>query len=289
MTEGLALAEMARALRAALVEFDPALYSGEDCAVLVEELATTEKVCVAARLRAAIRAGACGAHRERGFADVSDWLGRATGSSSASAKAALDAVAALDGQREVKAALEAGELSIAQADELVKTEGICPGSAGELLEVAGRHSLKVLKELAREHRAPAVGREELHRLQHEARHFRHWRTRLGPVAAAFELPPEVGLPIVNRLEAETDRLWRQARRHAKAAGGQPRRSALAADAFAAWWKRAGKGKRGRPIWSSSATWRRTAGAIRSRARHATSWVADPFRCRWPVHWGKTRS
>lgn len=47
----------ARVLRAALVDFDPEQHSGEDCAVLVEELATLEKVCNAGRVRAAARAG----------------------------------------------------------------------------------------------------------------------------------------------------------------------------------------------------------------------------------------
>lgn len=92
--------------------------------------------CVWARVRAAARAGACGAHRERGFADVSDWLARASGSSSGSAKAALDTAGALQEQPEVKAALEAGELSMAQAQELAKTEASCPGSAASLLGVA---------------------------------------------------------------------------------------------------------------------------------------------------------
>jgi hypothetical protein len=74
------LVELVRGLRAALVDFEPGEFSGEDCAVLVEELATTEKVCGFARVRAAARAGACGVHKERGFADVSDWMARASGS-----------------------------------------------------------------------------------------------------------------------------------------------------------------------------------------------------------------
>ena len=134
MAEG--LVELVRAFRAAVVVFEPGVYSGEDCAVLVEELATAENACRAARVRAAARAGACGAHRERGFADVSDWLARVSGSSSGSAKAALDATAALQEHPELKAALEAGELSMAQAQELAKTEASCPGSAASLLGVA---------------------------------------------------------------------------------------------------------------------------------------------------------
>ncbi len=262
MTEALGLVEMVRALRAALVAFMPDAHTAEDCAVLVEELATTEKVCVAARVRAAARAGASGMHRERGFADVSDWMARAVGSSTGSAKAALDTAAALEQQPAAKAALAAGELSLAQAQELVKTEAACPGSAAGLLEIAKEQSLKTLKEEARDRRVRAVDPEELHRLQHEAKTFRHWRTRLGTVAGVFDLPPEIGVPFISRIEAETDRLWQKA----KGASGEtlpsaaglspdgvgrevssngtaaPRRAAIAADAFVRLVETGGKGK-----------------------------------------------
>src|SRR5919106_6651842 len=116
------LVELVEVLHAALVLFQPEAYSGEDCATLVEKLAAIEKVSAAARVRAAARAGECGAHRERGFSDVSDWMARATGSTAGAAKAALDTAAALESQPEAKSALKAGELSFAQARELVKTE-----------------------------------------------------------------------------------------------------------------------------------------------------------------------
>jgi Domain of unknown function (DUF222)/HNH endonuclease len=205
------LVELVRVLRTALVAFEPEFVSGDDCAVLAEELATTEKVCAAARVRAAARAGACGAHKERGFADVSDWMARASGSTAGSAKAALDTAAALDRQPDVGAAVKSGELSLAQARELVRTEAECPGSANDLLDVARHNSLKTLKEEARDRRVRAIDPEELHRLQHAAQHARHWRTKLGNIVITAELPPEFGVPLANRLDAETDRLWRDYR------------------------------------------------------------------------------
>jgi hypothetical protein len=218
-----ALVELVEGLRAALVSFQPEVYSGEDCATLVEKLAAIEKVSASARVRAAARAGECGAHRERGFADVSDWMARATGSTAGSAKAALATAAALASQPEAKAALEAGELSFAQARELVKTEVAVPGSTAGLLDVARGQSLRTLKEQARDRRLRAVDPEELHALQHAAMYHRHWTTALGTIAYAGELPPELGIPFINRLDAETDRLWLKAHREAnreKAAGQQ---------------------------------------------------------------------
>ena len=252
-----ALLQSVRGLRAALVDFQAELSSGEDCALLVEELATTEKVCAAARVRAAARAGACGVHKERGFADVSDWMARASGSSSSSAKTALDTAAALEAHPEAKTALDTGELSLAQARELVRTEAECPGSAAVLLDVAKQNSLKTLKEQARDRRVRAIDPEELHALQHAARHARHWRTHLGNVAVTVELPPEFGVPFVNRLDAETDRVWQEHRREHNrhdaansevlvgtdtAAAPSSRRSTLAADALVRMFESGGKGK-----------------------------------------------
>ena len=209
------LVDLVEVLRAALVSFQPELYSGEDCAVLVEKLAAVEKVSAAARVRAAARAGQCGVHRERGFIDVSDWMARATGSTAGSTKAALETTAALESQPEAKAALEAGELSFAQARELVKTEAAVPGSTAGLLEVAKRQSLRTLKEQARDRRLRAIDPEELHALQHAAMYHRTWTTALGTIAYAGELPLELGIPFVNRLDAETDRLWLKAHQEAK--------------------------------------------------------------------------
>ena len=213
------LVEMVRVLRAALVSFDPGLHSGEDCAVLVEELAAVEKVSTWARVAAAARAGECGAHRERGFAEVSDWMARATGSTAGSATAALETAAALESHPVAKAALEAGELSFAQARELVKTEAAVPGSTAGLLDVAKRESLRTLKEKARDRRVRAIDPEELHARQHAAMYHRSWINALGNVAYAGELPPELGISFKNQLDAETDRLWLKVYHDAQRQGG----------------------------------------------------------------------
>ena len=251
------LVELVRGLRAALVDFEPEGFSGEACAVLVEELATTENVCAVARLRAAARAGACGVHKERGFADVSDWMARVSGSTAGSAKAALDTAAALGAHPEVKAALGCGDLSLAQARELVRTEAECPGSAADLLDVAKQNSLKTLKERARDRRVRAIEPEELHSMQHAAMHARHWVNRLGNVRVELELPPEFGVPFTNRLDAETDRVSQERRRaankrrpdgsgelldHDSASGMTQSRAQLAAEAFVRMCESGGKGK-----------------------------------------------
>jgi hypothetical protein len=181
---------------------------------------------------------------------VADWLARATGSTAGSAKAALDTAAALESQPEIKAALHTGELSFAQARELVRTEAAVPGSTAGLLDVAKTESLRTLKDTARDRRVRAIDPEELHARQHAAMSHRTWINALGNVAYAGELPPEMGIPFQNILDAETDRLWLKAHHDAKqqddADTTELRRSALAAQAFAQMIENGGsKGKTGR--------------------------------------------
>jgi hypothetical protein len=217
----------AKRLVEVLGHVDPALLSGADCAELAECLAVAEKACAGLRVRAAVRAADCGVHRARGHADAADWLAQATGLSRGEAKSALETAAVLDAVPEVGPALAAGALSLGQAREIGLTEVEVPGSGKALLALAGRGSLQALREEGRRLRLAAADPEELHRRQVAARSFRHWRDGEGMVCFRGALPPETGVPLVNRLDAECDRVRRAARRE----GSTEAREAHAADAL----------------------------------------------------------
>ena len=229
---------VARALRAALRGFEPEAFTGTDCAALAEELALTEKACGAAKARAAERAAGCGAHRARGSGDANDWLARISGTSATQARTLLGTAAALQDCPQTREAVVAGELSLAQGAEIAKTEVACPGAEAELVGLARNASLGVLREQARSRRLKAMDPEELYARQHGARDVRHWRDEMGMVQFAGALPPIVGVPIVNRLEAETDRIHKAARRE----GSDEPRAAHAADALVRMLEGAGKAK-----------------------------------------------
>jgi hypothetical protein len=205
--ELLALAEQ---LRAAVAVFDPALVSGDDAAVVAEALAATEKACAAGRSRAALRAADCGLHRRKGFAGAHEWLGRLCGSSPGEARAALEAAAAVESCPETRDALLAGKLSMAQAGVIASTEEACPGSERHLVELAGRADLGALKDEARKRRLAAVNPDELSARQRRARSLRHWRDADGMVRLAVSLAPADGVALVNRIDAEAQRLRRRA-------------------------------------------------------------------------------
>jgi hypothetical protein len=75
--------------------------------------------------------------------------------------------------------------------------------------VARLSDLSQLRQQARDHRQAHTEVQDLHRRQHQARFFRHWRDRLGMVCFAGALPPQTGLPLVRRIELATARARRQ--------------------------------------------------------------------------------
>lgn len=225
------LRELTAELRAALAAFEADRWTGADCAAIAEDLARTQKACAAASARAAARAVACNA------GDV-EWVARTSGATPSQARESLATTAALAACPATSDAVAAGVVSLSQAREIVRAEEAVPGSESGLLAVATSRGMAGLREEARRAVLGAADRDELHRRQRAARSFRHWVDGEGMVAGQFRLPPEVGVPLVNRLDAETDRVQRTARR----AGNTEAREAHAADAFVAMAKRGGKGK-----------------------------------------------
>src|SRR5437870_7928083 len=167
----------AEALCESLRGFDPELYSGPDCAAIVEKLAAAEKLSSSVRVRAALRAADCGAHRAAGFADAAEWLARRSGTSFGAARAAMDTAGALESCPATAAAFAGGELSLNQAAEIAKAEAPRPGSEEKRLHTARTGALHTLKVDARKVRLQAREPEELPRLQRPAQHPRHHRSQ----------------------------------------------------------------------------------------------------------------
>ena len=216
-------------LRAALVELRPDTFAPDVAATFAEELAIIENACGAAKVRLMQRAAECGAHRSRGFADVSDWLANATGTTVPEARRQLETTALVRQCPDTQDAVLNGQVSLAQAHEIARTAREVPGSEGELLDLARAGSLGAVRDQARRRRVEAIDRDELYARQRRAREFRSWRDELGMVRGTFALTPEVGVALVNRIDRETDRLRRAAKRGGDEIEG---RATFAADALA---------------------------------------------------------
>jgi len=215
----------ASALRRALVDFDPVKTSVADCAEIAEALARTEKACAGARAGAACRAASGGAHRARGFADPADWMASRTGAVLGQARGEMEAAEAVLALPVTRSALAAGDVSLAQAAEVARAEAAVPGSEGCLLELARSSSLGAVRERAKKIILGAADPAELALRRHRARSFRHWRDELGMVRFAGAVTPENGMGLMERLDAEAQRLRRAG------TGDREAFEAYAADAF----------------------------------------------------------
>src|SRR5439155_15440152 len=201
----------------------PACLPGEECAAVAESLTHAAKLCETAGARAAARAIDCGARGGEGDASAVERLARVGGCSTGAVRASLATIAQVEEHSATQAALLAGEVSLEQAAEVVSV----PEHEAELLGLAKTSGLRAVKDLARKRRCEGIPPEELHARQRAAREFKHWKDELGVIRFRGALPPETGVPFVNRLDAETDRQWRAARREGRRAA----RAVLAADAF----------------------------------------------------------
>jgi len=228
---------LAQRLREALCDVDPSVLSPKECLAAVERLAATEKACAALRVRLAARAVEHGAHRDQGFPTGIDWLAQQMGSTNGEARNALDAARSVEDCPETKAALVSGELSLAQAHEIGRSHSEMPDAEHELVEVARTSGLGALRDAVRDRRLRDADPERLRQRQHRLREFRHWRDREGMVRISGAFTPDIGLPIVNRIEADADRR----RRERRVEGVEEPFCAHAADALAAMLSGSGKG------------------------------------------------
>jgi 5-methylcytosine-specific restriction endonuclease McrA len=199
-------------LRRELSDFDPALHTPDACTRLAEQLARTANACSAAAARASLRA-----------AVSPEFLARATGSTPRAARAAMAAVSSLDEVPATQEAVLSGEVSLAQAAAIASV----PEHEHELLSMARAGDLGAVKTAARQHVLRTMPAEDLHAKQHEAQYARHWTNDLGNTCVGVELPPEIGVPWVNRFDREVDRAWRTAPRD----GRRLSRERVAADVF----------------------------------------------------------
>jgi hypothetical protein len=216
-------------VRQAAAAFEADRWTGDDCAELAEGFAAVAKACTAASSRAAARAVECNAHRRRGHTGAVEWVARATGSTPAEARSTMSTTAALAQCPATSEAVKSGAVSMSQAREIVSAERAVPGSECALLDVAATTGMAGLREESRRVRLGAMDRDALHAEQVRSRSVTHHVDELGMVSGRFRLPPEVGVAFVNRLDEETDRLKRAARR----TGNHDARDALAADALLA--------------------------------------------------------
>jgi hypothetical protein len=228
-----AMTSAIREMHGALGALEPGAWSPDDAATMTERLARLANAVSVARTRMAVRAAEGNAHRRRGFADASDWLAHATGSTVHASREELEVVRSLEASfPATMSAVEDGAVSLAQAAAITNTAATVPACEDELLDAAARGSLGAVRDLARTRRLEAIDRDELYATQRAARAHTHWRDELGMVCGSYRLTPDVGVPLVERIDREADRLRRDALRARTRRGERVEpRATFAADAL----------------------------------------------------------
>ncbi len=163
---------------------------------------------------------------------------RTTGTSVGKARQAQDTARRLRDSTQVAEALKGGAISLDQASEITKADEADPGAATKLLRVAQTEPFHVLRDEARKTCLEAERKKDLADRQRRGRCARSRIDDLGMINISVVLEPHVGAPIVNRAEAEADRLYRKPRK-----GGAPEPfEAHLADAYAALFSGSGGGR-----------------------------------------------
>jgi hypothetical protein len=208
-------------------DFEPRTLDGPDAARLVKVAATGKHALSAIEALAARRVDETGAYKTTGARSAGHWLAETTGVPIANAVRALETVKDLDGLSATSDAFRSGRISAEQAHEIAGAARKDPHAEAELV-AAANGSLKGLKDRCREVRARANEDDAAWaRRLHESRSLRSWVDPDSAVCGIFRLAPDKGAEVNAALDAETDRIFREAR----AEGRRESRDAYAADAL----------------------------------------------------------
>jgi 5-methylcytosine-specific restriction endonuclease McrA len=215
-------------LKTVVRDLEPGVLDGPGALRLVELFAEAEHVAAAGKAIAARRVDATGAHRERGHRSAGELLARVSGVTVGAAESTLRTAERLEELPATDAAFRAGELSEVQAREISYAASQDPSAEGALLGTARRQPVKGLKQRCARVVAASVDDDEAWaRRLHDQRAVYVWHEH-GALRADVTLAPDRAANVHAALEAETDRIFRDAR----AAGQREPRVAYMADALA---------------------------------------------------------
>ncbi|MCA1704983.1 MAG: HNH endonuclease, partial [Actinobacteria bacterium] len=169
-------------------------------------------------------------------------VSRATGTPVGQAKATIALGNDLKAAPELGAALQSGAVSVEQAREIASAEASVPGITEDLVAVANSEPFHVLQDKARRLKLEAEQHNGLAARQHAARSARHYSDELGMTHIHLMFEPLIATPIVNRAEADAERLYKAARK----TGQTEAFEAYLADAFVDMLSGHGKGRSTRP-------------------------------------------
>jgi hypothetical protein len=196
------LGELLDRIRAVVPEIEVDGLEAPMAAQVVEQCAEAERLLAALRVMAAATLQDKALWRREGFRSAAAWMASKTGTAVGPAIASLEMADALADLPLLGAAFRGGQLSEAQAREIAEVASDFPDTEPQLVEAAGKLSLRALQEECRRvAAASAVDEDDRYRRVHRSRSVRSWVDRHGVGRLSARLTPDE----LARLLCEVDR------------------------------------------------------------------------------------
>jgi hypothetical protein len=196
------LGEVLVSVRSMVAGFEAEGLDAPVAARLVEQCAEAERLLAALRVLATTSLEDKALWRREGFRSAASWMASKTGSAVSPAIATMEMAGRLDDLPLLNAAFRAGRVSEAQAREIAEVASEVPEAEAQLVEAAGKLSLRGLQEECRRvEAAAAVDDDDRYRRVHRRRALRPWVDRHGVARLSVRTTPDE----LARLMAEVDR------------------------------------------------------------------------------------
>lgn len=171
---------------------------------VVERCAEGERLLAALRIVVTANLENKAVWRREGYRSVGAWMAAKTGTAVGTANATVEMAKLLADLPIVAAAFRDGLLSEAQAREIAAVAAEVPDAQSQLVEAAGKLTLRGLQEECQRVEAAALADEdERHRRVHKQRHTRGW-VRRGVGHFKAEMTPGELAVLMTNLNARTD-------------------------------------------------------------------------------------
>lgn len=199
------LGRLLDSIRSAVAGVEVDSLEPNEAALLVEDCAEAEKLFAALRVFATATFESEALWRREGFQSAAHWMASKTGTALGPAIASMEMVSQLADLPVICEAFRAGQLSEAQAREIAGAASEVPDAEGQLIEAAGKLSLRSLQEECRRvEAAAAVNEDDRYRRVHRSRCVRSWVDRHGVGHMSARLTPDELARLMNGVDRRCD-------------------------------------------------------------------------------------
>ena len=195
------LGEMLAAIRSMVAGFEVDGLAAHEAAQVVEQCAEGERLLAALRGFAAATLEDKALWRREGFRSVASWMASKTGTAVGPAIGTMEMLSLLADLPVVAEALRAGQLSEAQAREIAAVASEVPDAEEQLVEAAGKLTLRGLQEECRRvEAAAAVDEDDRYRQVHRRRRIRAWVDRHNVGRLSATMTPDELARVMNEID-----------------------------------------------------------------------------------------